>query len=147
MTPLIPEVSTVHIHFQDTHLLVSHFRDQRRMFYVVVSMGQWGQLPPICVLPPPPDGICPDHGRKPAFGNEAISSNDFSLKLRKSEKIYLNYLKISYVFLQFSRYRLNFLKFLETLSKISLTFYTNIFVKIYESFLKQFLRVYNNFTV
>ena len=44
----------------------------------VASMGQGGHLPP----PPrfeccPPDGFCPGHGRKPAFGNEAIASQKF----------------------------------------------------------------------
>ena len=57
----------------------------------VASMGQGAAIvpsPKLSAYPPPPDGLCPDHGRKPAFGNKAIVSLDF-IKTTNSVKIYL----------------------------------------------------------
>ena len=56
----------------------------------VASMGQEGASVP-------PDGFCPDHGRKPALG-QLLSI--FSFKLRELVKIYLNFQNISHVFLK-----------------------------------------------
>ena len=57
-----------------------------------------GIVSPDLSAAPPPDGYCPDHGRKPVFGNESTVSEDFSLKLNKTVKILLKFSKIFLMF-------------------------------------------------
>ena len=116
--------------------------------------GAGGQLPlpQIWVLPPPPDGFRPDHGRKPAKAMGRFPLKVFSLKLRESVKIYLNFLKcfiFSKVFIYSSRINFSYIcqNFLQNytniLIQILLTFTLSNFTIVFKTykFSKYFLKV------